>query len=211
MLNTDKKKDFRKRVRAWLFPCTRPGFYLEINNHIHLAYADQRDGHKTQHYWRLFFDDESKDRIEKATRANALVVGEVPKTNQVNSGVRAPLEWGGMYFRSKLEMMVAQELERQGLTYFANTRGRYSLNNCLVSAEILNGRLEVDFLVFCQGKCIILQIDAPKHKNEQSRDHATDRVMLKAGIPSVRFSADDCRGKVKELVQEFLEMFGVQQ
>lgn len=146
-----KDNDFRKRVRAWLFPRTRPGFYLEINNHIHLAYADQRDGHRTQHYWRLFFDDESKNKIEKSTRANSLVVGEPPKTNQANPGVRAPLEWGRMYFRSKVEIKVAQELEKRGVLFFANARGRYVLDGSPVSAQYLMGALKLISWFFTKG------------------------------------------------------------
>jgi hypothetical protein len=174
-LTPDKARNFRKKAGAWLYPRTRPGFYLEMNAHLHLAYADQRDGHKTQHYWRLFFDDQYKERVERASRGSALVVGAEPPKNQANSGVRAPYEWGGMYFRSKVEMKMAQELEQRGVTFFANARGRYSLEGSPVSKELLNGRVEVDFLIFHQGKCVILQIDGPQHNGSRERDYAGDR------------------------------------
>jgi hypothetical protein len=45
-----RSKDIRQRINKWLYPKTRPGYYLEINDNFHLAYADQRDGHGTQHY-----------------------------------------------------------------------------------------------------------------------------------------------------------------
>ncbi|NJN13336.1 MAG: hypothetical protein HC815_37650 [Richelia sp. RM1_1_1] len=48
-------KDFRKRINSYLYTRTRPGFYIEMNEHLHLAYADQRDGHGTQHWWRFIF------------------------------------------------------------------------------------------------------------------------------------------------------------
>ncbi|MFM7189697.1 MAG: hypothetical protein ACKOX2_02610, partial [Microcystaceae cyanobacterium] len=66
------------------------------------------------------------------TKSNALVVAKTP-SNQANSGVRAPLEWGGMYFRSKVEMKVAQELYQRGVTFFANAMGCYSLENSPIS------------------------------------------------------------------------------
>lgn len=203
-LTPDKARDFRKKAGAWLYPRTRPGFYLEMNAHLHLAYADQRDGHKTQHYWRLFFDEQFKEKIERASRGSALVVGEEPKKNQANSGVRAPYEWGGMYFRSKVEMRIAQELEKRGVTFFANARGRYSLEGSPVSKELLNGRVEVDFLIFHQGKCVLLQIDGPQHKDQRARDYAGDRVLLREGIPTMRFTAKECQERPGEVVSEVL-------
>lgn len=62
-LTPNKPQDFRKKTGAWLFPRTRPGFYLEMNAHLHLAYADQRDGHKTQHYRRLFLMSNTRNGL----------------------------------------------------------------------------------------------------------------------------------------------------
>ncbi|MFM7881953.1 MAG: hypothetical protein ACKO8H_08955 [Microcystis panniformis] len=71
-LSANKEKNLRKRINQWLYPKTRPGFYRSIKPNLHLAYADQRDGHGTQlavslpnlHWWRLFFDQDwlRKDR-----------------------------------------------------------------------------------------------------------------------------------------------------
>jgi len=60
-LSANKEKNLRKRINQWLYPKTRPGFYMEIKPNLHLAYADQRDGHGTQHWWRLFFDEHWQD------------------------------------------------------------------------------------------------------------------------------------------------------
>ena len=206
-LTPNKPKDFRKKTAAWLFPRTRPGFYLEMNVHLHLAYADQRDGQKSQHYWRLFFDEQVKEKIERASRGNALVVGAEPKKNQANSGVRAEHSWFGMYFRSRVEMKMAQELQKRGVTFFANARGCYSLEGSPVSAQYLNGRVEVDFLIFHKGKCVILQIDGPQHKDQRARDYAGDRVLLREGIPTMRFTAKECQERPGEVVNEVLGVF----
>ena len=37
----------RTQANSWLYTKTRPGFYMELNKSLHLAYADQRDGHGT--------------------------------------------------------------------------------------------------------------------------------------------------------------------
>jgi len=109
-----------------------------------------------------------------------------------------------MYFRSKVEMKVAQELDKRGVTFFANVRGRYSLEGSPVSKDLLNGRVELDFLVFHQGKCAILQVDGPQHKGQRERDYAGDRLMLCEGIPTVRFTAKECHEKTADVVTEFL-------
>ena len=101
----------REKINQRLFSKTRPGFYTELNDHLHLAYADQRDGHGSQHWWRLFFDDNYKQQIEYATRSNALTVGKKPKPKKKQyskSGHNAEFEWGGMYFRSPHEIAVAE-------------------------------------------------------------------------------------------------------
>ena len=176
-------KDVRKKAGSWLYARTRPGGYYEVNPHFHLAYVDQRDGHGSQHYWRLFFDDELKSQIEIASKSSALAVSDTPtpKSDQSSRGINAPYEWGGMYFRSKVEIIIAEELDKRELIFFGNPRGRYSLEGSLMSAEYLNGRVELDFLIFKQGKCLILQIDGSQHNRQRVRDYALDRVMLRQG------------------------------
>ena len=106
-------------------------------------------------------------------------------------------------------MKVAQELDQRGVTFFANVRGRYSLQGSPVSKELLNGRVELDFLVFHRGKCAILQIDGPQHKGQRERDYAGDRLMLREGIPTMRFTAKECHEKTADVVTEFLGVLGV--
>ena len=86
-----------------------------------------------------------------------------------------------MYFRSKVEIRIAEELEKRGVTFFANARGRYSLDGSPVAAQYLNGRVEVDFLVFHQGQCVILQIDGPQHNGAPFRDSGAARGRGYAG------------------------------
>lgn len=196
----------RTQANSWLYTKTRPGFYMELNKSLHLAYADQRDGHGTAHWWRLFFSENLRGKIEELTKSNALAVSDGTK-NQANSGVRAEYEWGGIYFRSQVEIRIAQEFDKRGVLFFGNVRGRFNLDDSPVSKDLLNGRVELDFLVFYQGKCLILEIDGIHHKKQVERDYSRDRVLLKEGIPTVRFTAKECHEKTADVVTEFMAIF----
>ena len=209
---TDKT---RKQVNDWLYRNSKPGFNTPLGQKadLQLVYGDQRDGHGTAHWWKLYYGDRLQSQIDTLLKGTALtttsqtvrqrLTAEAP-SNQANSGVRAPYEWGGMYFRSKVEIRIAEELEKRGVTFFANARGRYSLEGSPVAAQYLNGRVEVDFLVFYQGKCVILQIDGPQHNGDRGRDYAGDRVLLREGIPTMRFTAKECQERPGEVVSEVL-------
>jgi hypothetical protein len=196
----------RKKIGDSLYSRTRPGFYMELNESLHLAYADQRDGHGTTHWWRLFFSENLREKIEELTKSNALAVSNETK-NQANSGVRAEYEWGGIYFRSQVEIRIAQELDKRGVLFFGNVRGRFNLDDSPISKDLLNGRVELDFLVFHQGKCLILEIDGTHHSKQTERDYSRDRVLLKEGIPTVRFTAKECQERTADVVTEFMAIF----
>ena len=112
-----------------------------------------------------------------------------------------------MYFRSETERKVAQELDKRGITFFGSVNGRYSLENSPISKNILNESIELDFLVFYHGKCLILEIDGDHHKKQVERDYSRDRIMLKQGIPTVRFTAKECYEKTADVVTEFMAIF----
>lgn len=168
---------------------------------MHLAYAGQPDGHGTQHHWRLFCDESLKSRLEASIRGTAL-------TSQSSDRAKGNYsqEWGGLYLRSRAEIEIARSLDRMGLLFFANARGRIGLENVPIANEQLSGRVEVDFLVFWQGKCLVLEVDGQHHlEREQSlRDSARDRALLLAGVPTVRFCARDCLSRPDEVVLECL-------
>ncbi len=210
-------KDFRKRINSYLYTRTRPGFYLEMNEHLHLAYADQRDGHGTSHWWRLFFDNNFRPQVERFTHGTALTVGSKQAASTDNStfgnqsAANAYKEWGGMYFRSQTEIKIAEELDKQSCLFFANARGRIGSQGSPASdaSGCLTGRVEVDFLVFHKHKCIILEVDGQHHNegSQTSRDYVRDRVLLREGIPTVRFAASECFERTSDVVTEFLNIF----
>ena len=191
-------RENRKRLCNFLGARTRVGMYLRLSENLHLAYADQCNGRGTQHWWRLFYSDSVAPVIEAQLDGSPAAHSHSPGQPQ--------LHWGGMSFRSQEELQMAQALHRQGLTFFANSQGMTSLTGLPVTAEAhgMVERLEVDFLVFHRGACLALEIDG-RHHHEQTvafRDFAKERVLLKAGLPTVRFPTDDCRRSPERVVAE---------
>jgi hypothetical protein len=214
----DNDRNLRTKINRYLYSKTTPGYYVEINEHLHLAYADQRDGHGTKHWWRLFFDSSYKEQVEQFTRGSTLTVpGKDTLQNDTDSGrevktdVNPLYEWGGMYFRSKAEIKIAEELDNKGVLFFANSRGRIGRQGSPVSdpSGWLTGRIELDFLVFYRGKSMILEVDGDHHQEslQITRDYVRDRVLLREGIPTVRFAAKECFEQSENVVIEFLNMF----
>lgn len=203
----------RKRLNASLASRARIGMYLEINEKLHLAYADQRDGRGSQHWWRLFFDDSLRETVERAANATALAVGTQRRQEEgrhTNQGAPS-LCWSGMYFRSKAELAVAQALQKKEVLFFANSQGSASLKGLpvTVAAHGMVERLEADFLIFKGGRCLCLEVDGQQHQQSEYafRDYAKERVLLKEQIPTVRFPAQDCLVRPEEVVAECLSLF----
>ncbi|MBD2425413.1 DUF559 domain-containing protein [Phormidium sp. FACHB-1136] len=198
----------RKKFNAWLYNHTRPRFvYLVKEGVFHIAYAGQPGGAGSQHHWHIFCNEAYKAQVE-------FIVGITstpppgPGNAQGGPGGNYTQEWGGLYLRSEAEIRIAKALEETGLLYFANVRGRVGLKDTLVSDSQLTGRVEVDFMVFYQGVCLVLEVDG-QHHNEQGqavRDYARDRVLLRAGLPTVRFTAKDCLQQPQQVVSEFVSI-----
>jgi very-short-patch-repair endonuclease len=86
------------------------------------------------------------------------------------------------------------------------------LKGSIVSNEQLTGRIEVDFLILHQGKSLVLEVDGSQHSEAEQtiRDYAKDRVLLRAGVPTVRFAAKDCLKQPKAVVAEMLTILDSQ-
>jgi len=203
-LNAKQKKDCRAKFQQKLYPKTRPGFCMRIAENLHLGYAGQPDGHGKPHHWRLFYDDQLKERIE------ALVEGR--PSPEANAKGNYQLEWGGLYLRSEAERRIAEALDQRGILFFANSRGRVSLEDAAISTNELNGRVEADFLVFHQGKCLVLEVDGQHHlEDEQAvRDYGRDRMLLRAGLPTIRFTGKNCLERPQAVVDECLSILQAQ-
>ena len=195
-LDFRQKKEWRTKLGRKIYPWTRPGFYKRLGDSLHLGYAGQPDGHGKQHHWRLFYDERLRERLEP--------MGTVSQPNGMGSGL---IEWGGLYLRSEAELRIAKALDQE-ILFFANARGQVSLIDAPVSNDQSNGRVEAAFMIFYQGKCLILEVDGQHHlEGEQAaRDYVRDRMLLRAGLPTVRFTGRDCLDRPGAVVAECLSI-----
>ena len=205
-LSAKEKAKTRKSLSGKLYPKTSPGYYRELSPSMHLAYFGQPDGHGTQHIWTLYCDDSIKDQLEILVYGSALAA-PIDSSHSSNRE-HFTKEWGGLYLRSKAEVKIAEALDKTGVLFFANSRGRVGLQQTIVSKGQLTGRVEADFLVFQNGKCVVLEVDGVHHvEGEQVvRDYARDRVLLRSGVGTVRFTAKDCTERPNEVVAELLSI-----
>lgn len=118
-------------------------------------------------------------------------------------------EYYGMYFRSEAEITIAKQLVEAKVLFFANIRGHINGEKSPVSESKMTGRIELDFLVFKNGKCICFGVDGSQHNEsgQSERDYVRDRLILREGIPTVRFTAEECFSQPKQVVEEFLNLF----
>lgn len=205
--NAQQKKNYRTALNEKLYVNTRPGFYYEVSEVLHIAYAGQPKGPNTYHHWRIFCTEQLYKQIEAVLRRSAVTQGA--QSAQAGPDTDGYTEiWGGLYLRSQAELQIAQALDRTGLLFFANIRGRVGLHQVVVSNDQLTGRVELDFVVCHQGRCMILEVDGGHHSEQGQtiRDYARDRVMLRAGLPTVRFMASDCLSRPNDVVAEFLSV-----
>jgi hypothetical protein len=160
-LSPREKNKTRKSLSTKLYAKTRPGYYRELSRSLHLVYAGQPQGHGTQHLWMLYCDETIKDQLEILVYGSALAV-PIDSGNS-NNRDHFTEEWGGLYLRSKAEVKVAEAFNKTGILFFANARGRVGLQETIISNGQLSGRVEADFLVFFNGKCVVLEVDGIHH------------------------------------------------
>lgn len=210
---SNKQAGFRKTLNQRLFSRTRPNFQVAIKPTLYLAYLDQRDGHGTQHWWRILYDHTWQELVERSVKSTSISHYRPKPEHSDRDSYRANFEWGGMFFRSPVEVTIAQALDRRQVTFLGNARGRFGGDSTSLSdrSNVNNGRFETDFLVFYRGKCMALEVDGKHHLGEfqTARDYVKDRLFLKEGIITVRFTAQECLHQPDDVVAEFLHLFAV--
>lgn len=124
--------------------------------------------------------------------------------NQAATHAKA-LVWNNLRFRSRSEVKIAQALDRAGVLYFPNCRGRLTL-------ESQRANREADFLICEKGKWGILEVDGePFHPpSRASQDHERDRFFRSYGVRLVEhFDATDCFEDADSVVARFLKLLEV--
>lgn len=207
LLSKFYKFDKKPAIQNWLNTKQKTGFCFEINEHIYVGFADQRDGRGTQYWWFIYYDH----TIRKQIIDNVKIEENLVSTRLENNRVKEELLWNGLTFRSQTEKRIARALYSQKIIFFANTNGFMALDGLPVTNHDnkLREKAEVDFLVFHNQKCLILEVDGVHHNttSQQKWDCKRDRVFLRQGISTVRFSAEQCYENATAVVEEFLELF----
>jgi len=121
--------------------------------------------------------------------------------NQAAQG-RPNRTWRNLFFRSQSEIRIAEALDRLGVLFFPNCRGRLGT---LASRE----NREADFLICHEGTWGILEVDGePFHPPSRvAEDHARDRLFRAHGIRLVEhFDATECYQTPDVVVAKFLRL-----
>ena len=110
------------------------------------------------------------------------------------------VEWQNLSFSSVSEVKIAQALDRIGVLFFPNCRGR------LTTTEGRRNR-ECDFLICYEGIWGILEVDGePYHPaSRAAQDHKRDGFFLDHGVWVHRFDANECFKCPDGVVRRFLE------
>ena len=110
------------------------------------------------------------------------------------------IHWQNLYFSSVSEVKIAQALDRAGVLFFPNCRGR------LTTTEGCRNR-ESDFLVCYEGIWGILEVDGePFHPaSRAAEDHKRDGFFLDHGVWVHRFDSNECFNCPDDVVQRFLQ------
>jgi hypothetical protein len=110
--------------------------------------------------------------------------------------------WKNLNFRSMSEVRIAQALDAAGVLFLPNCKARLTIPSG-------RGHLEPDFLVCCDGKWGILEVDGePYHPPSRTvHDHKRDRLFKVHGIRVIEhFDAGECFTAAEDVVRRFLDL-----
>lgn len=111
------------------------------------------------------------------------------------------LSCSGCYYRSKSEVKIAKYLERIGINFIANARGRFRNDN-------LTKTIEPDFIVFYNGKCAVLEVDGEGFHDNSALENERDRTLLQNIFLFVKhYPASLCYNDPKYVVEDFIAKF----
>lgn len=110
--------------------------------------------------------------------------------------------WQGLRFRSRSEIDIARALDKAGVLFLPNCRGRLGHLGQRVNRE-------PDFLICHRGKWGILEVDGePFHPPTRTvQDHERDRLFHHHGISLIQhYDATRCYNEPDVVVSEFLQL-----
>jgi len=111
--------------------------------------------------------------------------------------------WKNLRFRSQTEVRVAETLDRAGVLFLPNCRARLGFQT--------RENREADFLVCCDGKWGILEIDSDRFHKSAANDHERDRLFKAHGIVVIEhFDQAECWENADGVVKKFLYLLRMQ-
>jgi hypothetical protein len=125
---------------------------------------------------------------------------QINSTYKIAPIQRKKIEWQNLSFSSVSEVKIAQALDRVGVLFFPNCRGRLSTTQGRQNREC-------DFLICYDGIWGILEVDGePFHPpSRAAEDHKRDGFFLDHGVWVHRFDANECFNCPDDVVRRFLE------
>jgi hypothetical protein len=113
----------------------------------------------------------------------------------------APCWWNGMWFRSRSEQRVAEALEAANVLFAPNPSVRAGIT------PDHRQSFEPDFLVFCDHKLGVLEVDGPWHHGRAADDAERDRRFKEHGVRVVeRYPAERCYSMPGDVVADFIRL-----
>ncbi len=125
--------------------------------------------------------------------------------NQCNPKKESPIHiWEDLGFRSPVEVAIAKVLSEKDVLFLPNCMARFGSPT---PSERKNR--EADFLVCCDGKWGIIEVDGETYHTNAARDHDRDRLFRTHRIKVIeRFTAKECVSNPKSVVGKFLDILG---
>jgi hypothetical protein len=129
-----------------------------------------------------------------------VIEGKIPLNQGVPIQDKPRYTWEYLFFRSPVEIAIAKSLDKRGVLFLPNCMSRLGLPSSRENRE-------ADFLVCCDSKWGILEINGDTYHTNSAKDHNRSRLFKIHGIRV--FEAYEARRCIKEpdsVVQEFLEL-----
>lgn len=108
-------------------------------------------------------------------------------------------QWEGHYFRSIMEMKIAQALDTKQVLFFPNA-------GCRIKGDTKMLTREPDFLVFYKGNWGILECDGKQYHTDPEKDKEREQLFKSNGFKFIeRYGYKDCNFKSQETIEKFLK------
>ena len=129
-----------------------------------------------------------------------VVEGKRPLNQGIPIKDKPRFTWENLFFRSPVEVKIAEALDQTGVLFLPNCMARLGLPGSRASRE-------ADFLVCCEGKWGILEVNGEAFHTSAARDHDRGRLFKMHGIKVFEpYDAKRCIYDPSKVVKEFLEI-----